>query len=90
MWGPKSAEARERAAELRVQLRSGVDPVEKRKSERAAMRAESAKLRASEAVAHECHKVRQSEPRNEKDDSLHGVALDLLDDFSRNPECLFF
>lgn len=56
MWGPKSAEARERAAELRVQLRSGVDPVEKRKSERAAMRAESAKLRASEAVAHECHK----------------------------------
>jgi integrase len=60
------AEARERAAELRVQLRSGVDPVEKRKSERAAKRAESAKLRTFEAVARECHKVRQSEFRNAK------------------------
>lgn len=60
------AEARERTAELRAQLRAGLDPVEQRKSKRAALQAEMAKRRTFEDVARECHKVRESEFRNKK------------------------
>ena len=60
------AEARVKASELRQQLRAGVDPVAERNARRASQRAERAKLKNFEAVARECHAVRESEFKNAK------------------------
>lgn len=57
------AEARQRAAELRQQLRAGLDPLAEKQTARAAQRARSYTFAE---VAHECHAVRQSEFKNPK------------------------
>lgn len=77
------AEARKRALELRQQLRSGIDPVAEKNSVRAAQRAERAKLKSFEEVAHECHAVRQSEFKNIKHaaqwiNTLEGYAFPIF------------
>lgn len=60
------AEAREKTAELRAQLRAGIDPVEQREAAHAAQLAEAAKRRTFEDVARDCHKVKAAGFKNSK------------------------
>jgi integrase len=60
------SEARNLAAELRAQLRAGVDPVEQRKVEKAKQLSEQAKRRTFEEAARACHEIKSSEFTNPK------------------------
>lgn len=60
------AEARQKAAEIRRQLRAGIDPAAEKKSARMALLVARNKERTFADVAKDCHSVRVSEFRNAK------------------------
>lgn len=60
------SEARQKAAEIRQQLRVGVDPVAEKKSARMSLLVARSKQRTFADVAKDCHAVRVSEFRNAK------------------------
>lgn len=60
------AEARQKAAEIRRQLRAGIDPVAEKKSARMALLVARSKERTFADVAKDCHSVRVSEFGNPK------------------------
>lgn len=59
-------EARERAREIKAQIRQGVDPVAERKAAREALRAASAAEMTFAEAARACHRAKASEFRNPK------------------------
>ena len=60
------AQAREKARELKEQIRQGIDPVEQRKAARDALIAAQAKALSFKEAATHCHKARAAEFRNAK------------------------
>lgn len=60
------AEARSLAADLRADIRAGIDPVEQRKTEKAKRLSEQAKRRTFEDAARDCHKIKAAEFTNPK------------------------